>query len=193
MPRLGIAPSLLPALDEIPPTKLHFRWVANGLLSSVVLPRDILTWMVGFYAASTVNCFGLIQAARIKRIRIVDTTGQEIQLVWQGGPVNSGVGSEIQKSAVGNVIYPSQIDMTPPKNSGAAFWISTASTTSTVFTITPGGVGTTFVDIWFEAKFGGQTAQYVTSNTSPTAATIAFTGLTLGSSNFLSLMTNPIT
>jgi len=100
---------------------------------------------------------------------MVDTAGGSIAISWGGG--QSGITSDITKTATGNAQYPSVIDMVPPPQSAASFWIG-ASGSGIVFSLN-GNSNTTNVDLWFVALIGSS-SRTITISSTATAATVYY-------------------
>jgi hypothetical protein len=163
--------SLLPAIESLPKCSFHVRYKATAVTPCAMSVTTLLNSVVAFSTTSTAGC-GLITAARIRRARVIDTTGASITLVWGPGPVSTG-GSDITKIAFGNSMFPSKIDVRPPKESGAAMWVSSSSSNA-LLTITPGSSTGTFLDLWFEAIITG-VCNTITTTATGTAGTVYFT------------------
>jgi len=162
--------SVLPQIDATPRIKLHLRFNCRVGSPTVVNQTSIVNLLGASYTTGS-TMTALLGSIKINRIRMIDTAGGEIFLAWVGAALGNVVSSDIQKSAVGTAFQPSVIDMSPPPNSGAAFWMGTISSNN-VLTLS-GSANTTWVDLWATAVLGNLTRTFTTSM-SPNTNTVYF-------------------
>lgn len=151
--------SLLPNLS-LPPvlSSMHLRFYCQAAGTITVTANSVLCLIVTCKTLTTA-VQTIFSAARIRRIRMVDTNQDNpIGLEWLGGTSGASYAKPVNMVAVGNSQWPAIIDSRPPASSLTADWF-TASITSNLFTVTcnSGSSGSgTYIDIWLDYLVGSK-------------------------------------
>jgi len=162
--------SVLPSMWTTPRVKLHLRFNCRVGTPTNISQTSMVNLLGASITAST-TVVALLGSIKINRLRMIDTAGGEIFLAWYGASTGNTISSDLSKSAVGTAFQPSVIDMVPPPNSGAAFWMGTIS--SNLVLQVSGSANTTWIDLWVICVLGNLTRTFTTSNT-PNNNTVYF-------------------
>ncbi len=157
--------SLLARFDEASPLKAHLRFEFNSSAGKIITAQNLCQLLICRNSVgSGTGAASLYDVCKINRIRIVDTAGGLINIQWYA-QASGTVGTGMTREAVGNAIYPSIIDMTPPPGSQAALNLGNVSGTN-VMAIN-GQSSSTYVDLWITVFLdGGGTTLSTTSTMS---------------------------